>query len=215
MTRECHVRFCEGLTGRFRWSTRLAALWFCCAKVIHKTTTYKLPLYAALKRGIMKVHHYVGIGIKLFAIWLFLYSIPNMTFFLENILYGTVQGMAASATKSGLIYIPWLVMAVILWNFPLSIAKKIVPPEAQVNPESISASSLLAVLITAISIYFLYRSIMDGVYWATFLNLSEGGVYASFSPENKASIFATLIEFLAAALLFINSRKISVWARNF
>lgn len=163
----------------------------------------------------MKVHHYVGIGIKLFAIWLFLYSIPNMTFFLENILYGTVQGMAASATKSGLIYIPWLVMAVILWNFPLSIAKKIVPPEAQVNPESISASSLLAVLITAISIYFLYRSIMDGVYWATFLNLSEGGVYASFSPENKASIFATLIEFLAAALLFINSRKISVWARNF
>ncbi len=25
MTRECHVRFCEGLTGRFRWSTRLEA----------------------------------------------------------------------------------------------------------------------------------------------------------------------------------------------
>src|SRR5690606_26064079 len=85
----------------------------------------------------------------------------------------------------------------------------------QVNPEPISASALLAVLIAAISIYFLYRSIMDGVYWATLLNLSEGGVYASFSPENKASIFATFIEFLAAALLLFNSRKISAWARNF
>src|SRR5690606_25118022 len=48
MTRECHVRFCEGLAGRFRWSTRLAVLWFCCAKVIHKTATYKLPLSTAL-----------------------------------------------------------------------------------------------------------------------------------------------------------------------
>lgn len=35
MTRECHVRFCEGLTGKFRWSTRLALMWFCYAKVFH------------------------------------------------------------------------------------------------------------------------------------------------------------------------------------
>ena len=182
---------------------------------MRKSYSAMAPVIEALKRGIMKAHHYVGIGIKLFAIWLFLCSIQNMTFFLENIIYGTVQGMAASATKSALIYLPWLVMALILWNFPLSIAKKIVPSEAQVNPEPISASALLAVLIAAISIYFLYRSIMDGVYWATLLNLSEGGVYASFSPENKASIFATFIEFLAAALLLFNSRKISAWARNF
>ena len=33
MTRECHVRFCEGLTGWFRWSTRLAALWFAAQNI--------------------------------------------------------------------------------------------------------------------------------------------------------------------------------------
>ena len=163
----------------------------------------------------MKVHHYVGIGIKLFAIWLFLFSIQNMVFFLENIIYGTVTGVWASITISSLTYIPWLFIAIILWNFPLSIAKKIIPPEADVNPEGISASSLLSVLISAMSLFFLYRSIMDGVYWVTLLNLSENGVNATFNPDNKASVFATGVEFLAAALLFFNSRKISLWARNF
>lgn len=163
----------------------------------------------------MKAHHYLGVGIKLFAIWLFLFSIQNMVFFLENIIYGTIQGMAASITTSGLIYVPWLVLAITLWNFPLSIAKKIIPPEAEINSEGISAKSLLSVFISAISLFFLYRSIMDGVYWATLLNLSESGVYATFSPENKASVFATGIELFAAALLFFNSRKISLWASKF
>ncbi len=163
----------------------------------------------------MKAHHYVGIGIKLFAIWLFLFSIQNMTLFLENLIYGTIQGMAASLTVSSLIYIPWLVVAIILWNFPMSIARKIIPPESDVNPKSISANSLLAVLVSAISLYFLYRSIMDGVYWLALLNLNEGGTYPSLSPDNKASIYATLVEFCVAALLFFNSKKISDWSNKF
>lgn len=163
----------------------------------------------------MKAHLYLGIGIKLFAIWLFLFSIPNMAFFLENIIYGTVYGVVASVPTSGLIYIPWLVIAIVLWNFPLSIAKKIIPSEAEINSEGISAKSLLSVFISAISLFFLYRSIMDGVYWATLLNLSEGGGYATFSPENRASILATGVELFAAALLFFNARKISLWAGKF
>lgn len=163
----------------------------------------------------MKVHHYLGIGIKLFAIWLLLYSVHNLVYFFENIIYGTVQGMDASLLRSSFIYIPWLVAAIVLWMFPLSIAKAIIPPEADLKPESISPGSLLAVFVSAISIFFLYRSIMDGVYWATILNLSESGVYTTLSPENRASIVATVIEFSAAALLFFNSRKVSHWASKF
>jgi hypothetical protein len=163
----------------------------------------------------MKVHHYVGVGIKLFAIWLFLFSVQNMVYLLENIIYGTVQGMKASLIKSSLIYVPWLVLAIILWYFPLSSAKKIIPPEAEVNPEGISASSLLSILISAIALLFLYRSIMDGVYWLTLLNLIENSSYSTIGPENKASMYATGVEFFAAACLFFNSRKISIWARNF
>lgn len=163
----------------------------------------------------MKVHHYVGIGIKLFAIWLFLFSIQNMAFFLENLIYGTVQGMGASLTISSITYLPWLLLSIILWNFPLSIAKKIIPLESEINPEGISTGSLLAVLISAISLFFLYNSIMDGVYWVTLINLNGSGSYAAFNPENKASIFATGVEFIAAALLLFNSRKISRWASKF
>lgn len=163
----------------------------------------------------MKAHHYLSIGIKLFALLLILFSIPNLIYFFENIIYGTVQGMEASLLRSSLIYIPWPVLALILWNFPLSIAEKIIPSDANLSPESISPKSLLTVLISAIAIYFLYRSVMDCVYWATVLNLSEGGIHASIDPESKASIIATFVELIGAAILLFKSKNISNWASKF
>ena len=163
----------------------------------------------------MKAHHYLSIGIKLFALWLILFSIPNLVYFLENVMYGTVQGMEASLFRSSLIYLPWPALAIFLWLFPLSVAAKIIPPEENLSAECMSPKSLLAVLISAIAIYFLYRSVMDCVYWATVLNLSEGGIHASIGPENKASIIATFVELIGAALLLFKSKRISNWASKF
>jgi hypothetical protein len=116
---------------------------------------------------------------------------------------------------TGSIYLPWIFIAVLLWKFPVTIAKAIIPPEADLKPEGMSPGSLLTVLILAMSIFFLYRSTMDGIYWATLLNLSQDEVFASLSSENKANIIATFMEFSAAAFLLFNSQKISRWARKF
>jgi hypothetical protein len=163
----------------------------------------------------MKIHHYLSIGIRFFAIWLFLYSIPSLVYFIENVIYGTVSGTEASLFMTGSIYLPWVFAAFILWKFSVTIAKTIIPPESDLEPESISPGSLLTVFVSVISIFFLYRATMDGVYWVILLNLNENEVYASLNPEDKASIIATLIEFSAAAFLLVNSRKISLWASKF
>lgn len=157
----------------------------------------------------MNIHHYLSIGIRFFAIWLFLFSIPSLVYLFENMFFGTVRGVEASLFMTGSIYLPWIFIAVLLWKFPVTIAKSIIPPEADLKPESMSPSSLLTVLILAMSIFFLYRSTMDGIYWASLLSLSEDEVYASLNPEDKASIIATFVEFSAAAFLLFNSRKIS------
>lgn len=167
----------------------------------------------------MKVYHYIGIAIRLFAIWLFIFSINQLVFFVENIVYGTVQGMEGSIFISGLIYLPWLFGAILLWKFPLTLAKRITPPEADFKPEPITPHAILSVLISAIALFLLYRSIMDGVYWLTFWNFAQGysemGVGVSFNAENKASIVATAIEFFVAALLFFNCKKVANIAVKF
>lgn len=163
----------------------------------------------------MKAHHYLSIGFRLFALWLVLFSIPNFAYFIENIAYGTVQGMEASLFTSSVIYLPWPVIGVVLWFFPLTIASKIIPPDANLTPENLSPKALLSVLISAIAIYFLYRSIMDCVYWGSVISLTPGGIYTSITPDNKASIIATIIELAAAALLLIKSKQIADWASKF
>lgn len=167
----------------------------------------------------MKLHYYVGIGVRLFAVVLFLISINQLVYLIENIFYGTVQGMDASALVSAAIYTPWLIGAVFLWMFPLSVAKRIVPPEAQLKPEAISPVAILSVLVSAIGLFLLYRSIMDALYWATFWNISNSqanvGYPVRLSPEHKASIIATGIEFIAAALLFFNSKRVAQIASKF
>ncbi len=167
----------------------------------------------------MKIYHYLGVGIRLFSIWLFLFSITQLGYFIENIVYGTVQGMDASAFISGLIYIPWLAGAILLWVFPLTLAKKIVPPDLEIKPESITPNAILSALISAIALFLLHRSIMDGVYWATFWNIvqnsNEMGLPITLNAENKASVIATSIELFVAALLFFNCRKIAKFASKF
>ena len=167
----------------------------------------------------MKVYHYIAIAIRLFAIWLFLYSISQLVYFVENIAYGTVQGIEASVLVSGFAYIPWLIVALLLWRFPLTLAKNIVPPEAEFKQESITPQAILSVLISAIALFLLYRSIMDGVYWLTFWKFAHSypqmGIQISLNAENKASMVTTAIEFFVAVLLFFNCKNVAKIASKF
>ena len=167
----------------------------------------------------MKAHHYLGIVIRLFSIWLFLYSVTQLSYLLESLIYGTVQGIAASSVVTILQYLPWLFFAIFLWLFPLSIAKKVIPSEVGPENSTITPREMMSVLISVVALCFLYRSIMDTFYWLTLWNVTansgEGGIPITFGADQRASMYATAIEFFAAVMLFFNSRKVAYVASKF
>ena len=162
----------------------------------------------------MKAHHYLAVGIRLFAIWLFLYSVKFLGHLIENIIYGTVIGIEASVLITGLSYAPWAIFSIFLWFFPITIAKKIVPYEIDLEPKALAVREVVAILVSLLALYLLYRAIMDGFYWATFWNMSINSTEIDFTTsilaEHRASMWATAVELFTAIIMLLNSKKISV-----
>lgn len=165
----------------------------------------------------MKVHHYLAIIVRLFAVFLFLFSLKQTGLLFESALYGIVHGMTVSAWVPFLSSIPWFVASAILWIFPLSISKKLVPADASESPENISPVAILSILLSAMSVYFLYYAIIDVLYWITYwqvIQQPEYGSLASMSAEHKANIAATALEMFASLVLLFNSKRVATWLRS-
>lgn len=160
----------------------------------------------------MYAHHYLAIGFKLFAIWLGLYSSHKLAYLLENILYGTVQGIEASLLYSAFLYLTPFIVVALLWKFPITLAKAIIPTNADLKPNPLSPKAFAGVLISLLGLFFLYRASMDSLYWLTILSFSENyGSFANYTTESKAAMVTTVLEFIAALLFLIKTKQISEW----
>ncbi len=161
----------------------------------------------------MKAHHYLSIIVRLFSVFLFLYALGQTGLIVEAALHGTIKGIVVSAWLPAFLSIPWLVVSAILWFFPMSIAKKIVPLESDTTPSNLSPISILAVLLTAMSVYFLYYAVVDTLYWITFWNMlqhsSNGGYPIELNPENKATMYSNALELFSALVILFNSKRIA------
>ena len=156
----------------------------------------------------MKSHHYLALGVKLFAIALFVYAIKQSRLLIEVAIDGGINGIPASswfmlATTA----IPFLISAV-LWFFPITLAQSILTSELDKTVEPTSPITLLSILISMIGLFFLYYVISDTVYWLIFSHLADG-TSASLEPEVKANMWTTLIELVVICFLVLKSKTIA------
>lgn len=164
----------------------------------------------------MKAHHYLAIGTRIFAILLITFSFPQLGLILEIVINGdtkeVLQGTDASLVFLILSYILWPIAAVLLWFFWQTLAKSTVPHESNLEPAALSRGSLATLLIALLGLFFLYQSIVDGIYWIIFWNLSfdhnDMVSTRTLLAEHEAGIWATLIEFLAALVIFLKAKQI-------
>lgn len=166
----------------------------------------------------MKAEHYVGIIVRLFAIFIFLKTLNGLALLFENLINGSIHGVIASSLTTAFTYLPWLIVAIVLWNFPLTVARKVIPDESSDEVVQLSPRVILTVLISAISTCLLYWAIMDGIHWITYWNIassSEDGAYFELSADAKASVYTTAIEFFTAAVMFFNAKKIAYIGSKF
>jgi hypothetical protein len=161
----------------------------------------------------MKSSHYLAIAIRLFSIVVFIYFLRQSSYLIEVILNGTIDGMAASAIFVAATTIGPLLMAMLLWLFPVSVAKIILKPEVDLPVKPMAPASILSVLIVSIGVFAFYYAVTDALYWATMWNLSSqlnnSGAFVGIGPESKASMWATAFEFIFSLCLILRAKSAS------
>lgn len=161
--------------------------------------------------------NYLGVIIRLFSIALFIYGIKELHFLIDYNFGDEIiarPSVIFSLTSSVL---P-ILFSIIIWYFPLMIAKKILPISTE-KVEPISSLTMLSVFVITIGVYTLYFAISDGVYWIMLTHIftrdEYGSIALEFTNENKVNIVATVIEFIMAVFLLGRARTISYMLLKF
>ena len=104
-----------------------------------------------------------------------------------------------------------LVVCAVLWFFPLTIARKLLPAMKEPRSESaMSGSVALSVGLTLLGIWVLATAIPDAIYWGTLLLLTRqmDVDYYQWGHEQVAGIVTTVTELVLAAWLIFGSSGI-------
>jgi len=158
----------------------------------------------------MKSSHYMAVAVRLFAIVLFIYSIQQSTIFLDALINGPIQGVKVSSAFILTTSITPLIIGVLLWIFPLTVARAILRGELDKPVEAVGAQSMLTVLILSIGLYTLYYAVVDSVYWLTYWNITSNiNASMGIGAESKSNMIVTALEVVASIALVLKPRTLS------
>lgn len=145
----------------------------------------------------------VAVIVRLFAIWLALQSLRAL-----SPLFGPNSADWSFAFLGGLGALE-VGVAVFLWNFPFTVARKLCPIDESSDFESLTPSGLYTAGIVVVGIYWLTRGLHGMTYWGMYL-LYAGRNEASISiePPDAASIANTIVQFVLGALLIVGRHRI-------
>ncbi len=159
----------------------------------------------------MKPIHYLGLGVRLFAICLILFGVYNLAGYLSSYFSDSVYDRYTVMSLPLLLVavaLPILI-AVLMWSFPLTIAYKLLGSEDK-EFEPISPVSILTILVASIGLFFLYQSLMDTVYWfLSYSFFSARSSTFSFGPNEKAAAVSTAVELAIAVILTLRCKSIA------
>jgi hypothetical protein len=99
----------------------------------------------------------------------------------------------------------------ILWFFPLTVARKLLPVMKEQNSAtSMDASVGLSVGLTLIGVWVLANGLIDATYWTTlFLRTRQlDTTYFEWSHEHIANMVATVVELVLSAWLIFGASGI-------
>ena len=160
----------------------------------------------------MKLEYIVAIGVRLFAIGLGINVLRSLSL--------VPAYLSGTSTHSDLIpfygsTIALALLALILWNFPLMVARKIndFPSQEESFLKDDVYNKLLEIGLILLGFYLLYYVISDGVYWFIyFLSVSKNEYYDSansIGPDQVASMLTTIVELVVASFLLFGHKGLA------
>lgn len=150
----------------------------------------------------------IAVAARIFAVFLLITiarSVPSAIALVGQ------DGPRPSLVLVGLVLASSLAACAVLWFFPLTIARKLLPAMREPRSEAaMSGSVALSVGLTLLGIWVLAYALPDTIYWTTLFLLTRraGSPYFEWGPEQIASIATTVAELVLAAWLVFGSSGI-------
>lgn len=111
--------------------------------------------------------------------------------------------------------IPSLAVSALLWFFPLSVARKLLPVMREPRPAiSVASDHALELALTVLGFWVLATAISDGLYWIVMLAYANSSQMPGFElePDQKANVIATGVELVIGFVLLFGSRGLAALA---
>lgn len=158
----------------------------------------------------MSREDWVAIAARLLAIYLLVKQAPVVVDFAQ--LIGEDGDTQLILWQAFTVFLQ-LTIATMLWFFPLSIARTLLPAMSEPRSEtSIGPSVLLSLGLTLIGAWFVVNALVDGVYWISIYlvlraNMNDGFPESRLfqSPDRTASAIATGVELVVGLVLVLGA----------
>lgn len=160
----------------------------------------------------MSREDFIAVAARMFAIYLAIVALRTAI--------GLVA-MPGAFEEVGLALLSWsaavvapLLVAALLWVFPLTIARKLLPVMREAKPPLTTDGQALAIGLTLIGVYLLANAVADAAYWFThFLALREYAVRMhleiEWGPDKVGAIVTTGVELALGVGLTLGGRGLA------
>jgi hypothetical protein len=144
----------------------------------------------------------VGLGVRLFAIWLAVRAIPYLVAF-----QAVPAEQSPPAVSVYLVVVAYTIVAVLLWFFPMTIAHKLVPRTQFAEPLRVPAFEAARVGCALLGLLLLIQSgpgLVSLVFRGYVVSGSDA-IFSGLSSDQKVDIGIYSLEILIAILLLARS----------
>jgi len=158
----------------------------------------------------------VGLGVRLFAIWLVvsvLQHVPYMWQFSDSVESHTSVYVVTLAVGVLL-----LLLAVAIWFFPLTVAKALIPASSKTDYVKVPLEQAQSVGFTLLGLWVLANAIPDSLYWI-FMQYQASVPELKFElgTRHYASVVSTAVRVMLGIWLLFGARGllgVLRWARS-
>jgi NO-binding membrane sensor protein with MHYT domain len=155
----------------------------------------------------MTAQQYVGVFVRLFAIWLLFLAVQTVGMALQLESHGRPYGSYAIAAVLS-------VVAIILWRFPMFVAHRLVPQDASEPRLPPSSAEIATVACIVLGLWLCVARAFPSFirYVSVILVLMHEEVPVTYmDTKTWASLTESILEFAAALILVFKARSISAY----
>ena len=142
----------------------------------------------------------VGLGVRLFAIWLALIGLPYVVYIPFTL---ARQHVDFGTTTPYLIGAGFFIVAILLWIFPMFVAHRLIPRTTFDNVITVSTSEAAKVGCCLLGLWLLIKSgpALVSFLFRGFLVAGEGALFSSLNVDQKLDLAILVVETAIAILL--------------